>query len=199
MPHVPLERLIDYARGLGTAATRGHVLEHVLDCQLCAQCVERLSRLAAIVRAEDDAEPPDDVVDAAIALFRSLPSRENVPPAMGRLVFDSANEFPSDAAHPAARLLRFETPGDIELELLVTERQAGVSVSGQMTARTTGGSLTGSVSAYREPGHQVIASARSTDEGEFRLDYDLPVDVELRFIIAGLLAPILISVVPEPV
>jgi hypothetical protein len=198
VPHVALETLIDYARGLCSAANRADVLAHLLDCELCAGCAARLTRLAAIARVTPEAEPPVDVVNAAIALFHSLPSRTNVPPAMGRLVFDSANELPSDDAS-TARLLRFETPGDIELELLVTQRHAGVSVSGQVTARITGGPLTSSVSAYREPEHEVIASSKSSDEGEFRLDYDPPVDALLRFIIAGVLAPIHIFVIPEAV
>ena len=69
MTHVAFPTLVDYVRGLGSAASRVPVRRHLATCARCASAAASFARLTAIARADVDAEPPDAVVSAAIELF----------------------------------------------------------------------------------------------------------------------------------
>jgi hypothetical protein len=200
VPHVPLETLIDYVRALCPAAKQEEIRLHLAVCTACCGTAARVAQLTAVGDIADlPAEPPEDVVDAAIALFHTLPTRRNVLPELGQLVFDSALDFAPESAVAGTRFLRFATPGDVDVELLVTECGACVSVSGQVTERTTGGPLQSAVSAHRESGVRAIASAHSNEIGEFWLSYDRPAAAMFRFVIAGVLAPLRVHLTAEAV
>ena len=69
--HVPLGTLIDAIRGLGAPETVDAVRRHLSTCTRCVRTAARLGRVADLVRADADAAPPVDVVNSAIALFKS--------------------------------------------------------------------------------------------------------------------------------
>ncbi len=100
MTHVAFPTLVDYVRGLGSAASRVPVRRHLATCARCASAAASFARLTAIARADVDAEPPDAVVSAAIELF----DRRT---AVGRL---PVSHDWSSTAPPWARPLRRTRP-----------------------------------------------------------------------------------------
>ena len=198
MTHLPFGTMIDYVRDLGSGATREVVRAHLAECPRCAAAVTRLGRLAAIARAEAVSEPPDEVVNAAIALFNGPPPDHRSVADMARLVFDSASEQPPpqpDQTGASSRVLRFETADHgIDLHLLVTEYQVRVSVAGQITTRVANGPVIGAISAHRELGQRPLARTRFTDSGEFRLDYAPPAAAILQVVVSGSPLPITVVV-----
>ena len=200
--HVAFGTLVDYVRGLGTAAAREQVREHLSTCAHCEKTAGGLKRLAEIAAAEMDCEVPDEVVDDAIALFTAdaadrravedldtfFPDRPN---RGGYADESESNDFPA-ASQP--RFLRFEAPGgEIDVHLLVVVEAGVVSVSGQIVARN-GGPLDWEISAHRAPNRDAIGRTRATSGGLFQLRYDPPAMVLLRFHRSSDLAPVDISI-----
>jgi anti-sigma factor RsiW len=189
--HVAFGTLVDYVRGLGSAATREQVREHLTTCAHCEQTAVRLTQLAEIAAADADCEVPDEVVDEALALFTAdAADRLAIAAADGffssqprRAVYDDEPE--SDVAAPP-RFLRFAVPGgEIDVDLLLLEEPDGVSVSGQIVARTAGGPVDWEVSAHRGTGCEAIGSTRATEGGLFQLRYEPPAAAMLRFVNIG--------------
>jgi hypothetical protein len=192
--HLPFGTLVDYVRGLGTAAEREHVRMHLFTCPACERSASRLVRLADIASAEIDCCAPDEVVDDAIALFTSDPSSRQAVSDISGLVVDSSRRAayggePGDRGR--LRFLRFEAAGgEIDVHLLVIEERVGVSVAGQISARTTDRALDAEVSVHREGGQPPIAHTRANISGLFQLRYDAPAAVLLHFVFAGVPNPI---------
>jgi anti-sigma factor RsiW len=188
--HLPFGRLVDYVRGLGTAAEREHVRLHLFACPACERSASRLARLADIASAEIDCCAPDEVVDDAIALFTSDPSSRQAVSDISGLMVDSSRRAAYGGGEPGdrgrLRFLRFEAAGgEIDVHLLVIEERLSVSVAGQINARTTDGPLDAEVSAHRESGQPPIARTRANISGLFQLRYDAPAAALLHFVIAG--------------
>jgi len=186
--HVAFGTLVDYVRGLGSAAAREQVREHLETCSHCEHTAERLTRLAEMAAAEADCEVPDDVVEEAIALFtadaadrRALAGVESLFSSQTRHTpFDDEPE-PVIAARP--RFLRFAVPGgEIDVQLLVLDEDGAVSVSGQITSRKAGGPLDWEVTAHRGSSDDAIARTRATSGGLFQLRYEAPATALLRFV-----------------
>jgi hypothetical protein len=195
--HVAFGTLVDYVRGLGSAAAREEVREHLAACAHCEHTAERLTRLAEIAAADADCEVPDDVVDEAIALFtadaadrRALADVDKIFSSQTRRTpFD--DEEPESMASAPPRFLRFAAPGgEIDVHLLVIEESGGVSVSGQIISRRAGRPLDWEVTAHRGSSRETIGRTRATEGGLFQLHYDAPAAALLRFANAA---------VPEPV
>lgn len=201
--HVAFGTLVDYVRGLGTAAAREQVREHLSTCAHCEKTAAGLKRLAEIAAAEMDCEVPDDVVDDAIALFTAdAADRRAVAdldaffadrPGLGRYEDESdANDSPA-ASQP--RFLRFAAPGgEIDVHLLVIVETGVVSVSGQIVANRGGTPLDWEVSAHRGPGFDAIGRTRATSGGLFQLRYDAPAMALLRFNKSSGSAPVDIAI-----
>jgi hypothetical protein len=188
--HVAFGTLVDYVRGLGTAAAREQVREHLSICGHCEQTAGRLTRLAEIASADIDCDVPDDVVDEAIALFTSDASDRRALADLDLLVSGPPRAPRADEVAASAtaqpRFLRFAAPGgEIDVHLLVLEETGVVLVSGQIVARRPGAPLDWEVSAHRGPNRDVIGSTRATPGGLFQLRYDAPATALLRFVNAG--------------
>jgi anti-sigma factor RsiW len=193
--HVAFGTLVDYVRGLGSAAARQQVREHLSSCADCERAAGRLTRLAEIAAAELDYEVPDEVIEEAIGLFTSDPADRRAIADVGLFFSDPPRRTPDDEAIQSAgrppRFLRFAAPGgEIDVHLLVVEGRDGVSVSGQIIARKAGLRLDWQVSAHRGSSREAIGRTRATEGGLFQLRYDAPAEALLRFVNAG---------VPEPV
>jgi len=200
--HLAFGTLVDYVRGLGTAAAREQVREHLSTCAHCEKTAAGLKRLAEIAAAEMDCEVPDDVVDDAIALFTAdAADRRAVAdldaffadrPSRGRYEDESDSEESAAASQP--RFLRFAAPGgEIDVHLLVIVEAGVVTVSGQIVARN-GGPLDWEVSAHRAPNRDAIGRTRATSGGLFQLRYDPPAMALLRFNQSSDSAPVDISI-----
>jgi anti-sigma factor RsiW len=193
--HVAFGTLVDYVRGLGSAAAREQVREHLATCAHCEKTAGRLTRLTEIAAAEIDCEVPDDVVDEAIALFTADPSDRRALADVGELLSGPSTSGPYGVAHPARaqarpRFLRFAARGgEIDVQLLVIEERGGVSVSGQIFPRN-GGGADWEVTAHRTAREEAVGRTRATTGGLFQLHYDAPAAVLLRFVNAGAAAPV---------
>ena len=172
--HVAFGTLVDYVRGLGSAAAREQVREHLATCAHCEQTAGRLTQLAEIAAADADCDVPDDVVDEAIALFTK--------DTADRRALAGVDTIFSNQMRSAPRFLRFGVPGgEIDVHLLVLEEGGGVSVSGQIISRKAGGPLDWEVTAHRGSSREAIGRTRATEGGLFQLHYDAPAAALLRF------------------
>ena len=192
--HLPFGRLVDYVRGLGTAAARDQVREHLASCPQCDRSASRLTRLAEVAWADMDEMDdcvPDEVVDEAIALFPSDASDRLAVSDLGRLVSDPSRRgaFGGDVdLEPPhkRRFLRIAPGGsEIAVHLLVIENLHGVSIAGEISARTAGRPLDGAVSVHRGPGQPPIAETRASDGGLFHLRYRAPASALLHLVVGG--------------
>jgi hypothetical protein len=190
--HLSFGRLVDYVRGLGTAAARDQVREHLASCPQCEQSASRLTRLAEVAWSEMDACAPDEVVDEAIALFPADASDRLAVSDLGRLMSDPSRRraFGGDVdlepRHEQRRFLRIAPgSGEITLHLLVIEDVHGVSIAGEISARTAGRPLDGAVSVHRGPGQPPIAETRASDGGLFQLRYRAPAGAWLHLVVGG--------------
>ena len=202
--HVAFGTLVDYVRGLGSAAAREEVREHLAVCAHCERTASGLARLAEIAAAEMHCDVPDDVIDEAIALFTADPSDRQALTEIGGLFAGESRLAPLDDESRAVtagqpRFLSFALPGgEIDVRLLVVEEQDGVSVSGQIMARAAGSSAAGwEITAHRTAHDQSMAQARATTGGLFQLRYDLPAAALLRFVNAGTSTPVDVAIDPE--
>jgi len=189
--HLSFGRLVDYVRGLGTAATRDQVREHLAACPRCERSAGRLTRLAELVRSEMDVCAPDDVVDEAIALFPPDASDRLALSDLSRIMVDPSRRgaFGADVdleARPRRRFLRIAPDrGEIEVHLLVIADREGISIAGEISARTAGRPLDGAVSLHRAPGEPPIAETRASDGGLFQLRYSVPAGAWLHLVVGG--------------
>jgi hypothetical protein len=189
--HLSFGRLVDHVRGLGTAAARDQVREHLASCPQCERSASRLTRLAEVVRSEMDDCAPDHVVDEAIALFPSDASDRLALSDLSRIMVDPSRRRAFDAdvdlkPPPRRRYLRIAPGrGEIEVHLLVIEDLEGVSIAGEISARTAHRPLDGAVSAHRAPGEPPIAETRASDGGLFHLRHSAPAGAWLHLVVGG--------------
>jgi hypothetical protein len=200
--HVAFGTLVDYVRGLGPAAARERVREHLSTCAHCEQTASGLRRLAEIAAADIDGEVPDDVVDDAIALFTADPSDRRALADVDRFFTDRSRSTLDDESESRAqsqpRFLRFAPPdGEIDVHLLVIEEIGVVLVSGQIVARKDGAPLDWEVSAHRGPDRDAIGRTRATPGGLFQLRYDAPAAAVLRFVKADDSEPVVVPIDDE--
>jgi anti-sigma factor RsiW len=203
--HVAFGTLVDYVRGLGSAAAREQVREHLATCAHCEQTAGRLTLLTEIAAADADCEVPDDVVDEALALFTADAADRRALAGVDEIFSGQTRRTPLDDGEPETprrqsgqatgaappRFLRFAAPGgEIDVHLLVLEERGAVSVSGQIIARKAGGRLDWEVTAHRGTSPEAIGRTRATEAGLFQLHYDAPAAALLRFANAA---------APEPV
>jgi len=201
--HVAFGTLVDYVRGLGSAAAREQVRDHVATCAHCRQTAEGLMRLTEIAAADIDSEVPDDLVDEAIALFTSDASDRRALADVDRFFTDRSrstldDETPDFRAKGQPRFLRFAPPGaGFDVHLLVIEETTVVLVSGQIVARKAGEPVDLAVSVHRGPDRDTIGRTRATPAGLFQLRYDAPAAAVLRFINADDSEPVVVPIDDE--
>ena len=189
--HLSFGRLVDYVRGLGTAAARDQVRDHLAACPQCERSASRLARLAEAVRAEMDDCAPSEVVDEAIALFPTDASDRLALADLNRIMVDPSRRRAVGADvdredRPRRRFLRIAPDrSEIAVHLLVIEDLEGSVIAGEISARTAGGRLDGAVSVHRAPGEPPIAETRATDGGLFQLRYGAPAGAWLHVVVGG--------------
>jgi anti-sigma factor RsiW len=201
--HVAFGTLVDYVRGLGSAAAREQVRKHLSACAHCQQTADGLTHLTEIAAADIDCEVPDEVVDEAIALFTSDAADRRALADVDRFFTDRSRSTlddgtPHSRAKGQPRFLRFAPPGgEIDVHLLVIEETGVVVVSGQIVARKAGEPVDLEVSAHRGPDRDTIGRTRATPGGLFQLRYDAPAAAVLRFVNADDPAPVVVSIDDE--
>lgn len=168
---VPFESLADLVENRLAPARRAEVEAHVDACARCAEQVARLTRLTVLMRTDESADAPRDVLASAVGLFRARGAgrpgvRSLVERLVATLTFDSSRVAPafgvrsSGPASDSRQLIFNAGPHDIDLRL--ARRASGWSISGQVLGECAGGSV-------RAEGDAGEAAAELNDLCEFAL------------------------------
>lgn len=75
MEHYPIEAWIDQVRGCGSAESRDKMVRHAAECDQCRLLADRVWALQSTLIADRDGPVPDDVVEAAVRLFKTPSTR----------------------------------------------------------------------------------------------------------------------------
>lgn len=92
-PHILLEDMVDFARGLLSGAEADALRGHVVSCASCSAQMARIERLLALAGADTSEEVPPELVARAVRLIRQRRAALAPPPrrlALATLRFDSA-------------------------------------------------------------------------------------------------------------
>jgi hypothetical protein len=183
--HVPFERLADLAEGRAAGEEGRDDREHLAACADCAAQAAELARLATLMRADDSADAPRDVIYRAVGLFGARRTAAGRPGALRRLVaalsFDSGAHAPAyglRSASAAARQLLF-TAGDLDVDLRLAEEGGGWVVSGQVL----GPCAAGRAEVYDAETDELVAGAGLNSLCEFALPRLAAGDYTLRLVL----------------
>jgi len=83
LAHYPIEAWIDQVRGCGSAESRDEMIRHAAECDQCRRLADRVWALQSTLIADRDGPVPDEVVEAAVRLFKVPPKRRR-PKAHGK-------------------------------------------------------------------------------------------------------------------
>lgn len=147
--HPPFERLADLAEGRLAGENGRAARAHLDGCAVCAVQVEQLARLASLMRADESADAPRDLIFNAVQLFSARRAAPAESPGLLRrvvaaLTFDSSTQAPafglrSGHAAPARQMLF--SAGDYDLDLRLAAGGEGWTVSGQVLGPCDGGEV----------------------------------------------------------
>ena len=183
--HFTFEAWADFLRGIGQPAGRVEMARHLESgCPRCRAVVAALSTVGDVVRDDSAFPVPDDLFRRARAIFpQPAGGRPDDMRRVGRLVYDSlAASVPAGvrATDSAARDLRYETPDAwIDLRFARHRGSRRVLLTGQITPRVEPDAAIGIVVLVVE-GTVVLATAITTDFGEFQLEYEPSARTRLR-------------------
>src|ERR1043165_6406512 len=94
--HIPFERLVDLAEGRIAPEESRDASAHLKTCAACAGQLAQVERLAGLMRADNSADAPRDVLAGAINLFAARPTREGfLRRVVAALSFDSGEVRPA--------------------------------------------------------------------------------------------------------
>jgi hypothetical protein len=186
MPHLSLEELTDFARGIAPSGMAMRVREHLsAGCEDCARVATMLQRVAEAAAQEARYEPDPGSVRIAKAHFAILGPRASKLRELLPLVFDSlAAPAPAGirAALITSRQLLYRKDNraiDIRLEH-APEHHDGILV-GQVLDSGHAGRNVGSILVEMLSGGKVVASTATTTFGEFQFLYPPDQEIELCF------------------
>jgi len=187
--HFTFEQWADFLRGIGLPAGRVEMARHLdSGCPRCSGVVAALSTVGDVVRDDGAFPVPDDLFRRARAIFpQPAGGHPDDMRPVGRLVHDSlAASVPAGvrATDSAARDLRYETPDAwIDVRLARDRGSRRVLLTGQITPRVEPDAAIGIVVLVVE-GTVVLATAITTDFGEFQLEYEPSARTRLRIPLA---------------
>ena len=170
--HIAFERLADMVEGRLPAEETEGLRAHLADCKRCSARAAELERVTTLMRADNSADAPRDLVFNAIQLFHSRRT-ESAPGLLRRilaaLTFDSSTRTPafgvrSGQAAPARQMLF--GAGDFDVDLRLAAGEEGWTVSGQVLGPCAGGSVEAFASGASE---EPAARASLNDLCEFTL------------------------------
>jgi hypothetical protein len=180
--HEPIERWVDFVRGLVPDADRFALQQHLdSGCRQCLGIVERLSLTGVSLR---EAEVPDAVLDRALKLFPRLPSESpnegssRLRRLVAVLTFDSLSDpLPSGVrgGGSAARRLAYQAE-DLAIDVLVDTDpvRRSAALSGQVSSvgpDTTGSGGPSMVQLISRKA--TLQETECTAFGEFQFEFDL--------------------------
>lgn len=192
MNHFDISNWTDFARGCAADPDRVAMAAHLASgCRRCGATVSLMQRVVVSTRADQDYEPPADVVRCvkAISALQRPRSTSVAARLVARLVFDSfRNPLPAGmrAEDRVSRHTLYEA-GDFFLDLRLEQEQESsfATLVGQLTNRSDPDSALAGAPVLLMTGKDIVAHAVYNRFGEFQMDY--PPARHLRLCIA--LAP----------
>jgi hypothetical protein len=172
--HPPLEQLADLAEGRLDAEREREARAHLSSCRECAGQVATLESVTQLMRSDDSADAPRDVIFGAVRLFDSRRAAADERPGLLRrlvaaLAFDSGSQRPAyglRSGQPgAARQLLFSAGEGLDLDVRMEEGAGGWLVAGQVLGACEGGRA----EAFAEGSDEPVAGADLNELCEFAL------------------------------
>lgn len=142
-PHIPLDQLVDFARGQLPGAERQAIQNHITSCSSCTAQLSRLEQLLALASTETGDKMPSPVVARALQLWRERRAALTPPPRrriLATLRFDSALAplaLGRRGGPGAARQLMF-TAEQQDVDVRIKPSGAGWVVWGQLLGAAAG-------------------------------------------------------------
>ncbi len=176
MKHFDLAQWTDFVRGLASQSDHGAIEEHLATgCIECREWVNLFTRVAAA--AAGSRHVPESLAERARAVFEARHS-EQLPalPRLGaRLAYDSFRDpLPAGvrSTQPTSRQALFQA-GDycLDLRLETDPNEREFTLIGQIANRKMPGEQMADIPVFLLSGDDVLLSARSTEFGEFHIEY----------------------------
>lgn len=185
MSHYDLSVWTDYARGLAPAEVAAHMSRHLGQCTLCAYVANLLQRASETGAADRAFEPPAAIVASAECIFPGAVSHAALAKT-GRMwagLRQVASELRWDSLEgtvpegvrslrPDSRHVAYQA-GNYALDLWFDSDPAtsAMTVTGQIADETAPDVPMRDTKAILLAGNQLLASATTTEFGEFSLRY----------------------------
>jgi len=195
MRHFTAGRWADFLRGLGGASERAAMEAHLASgCRACGRMITLLDRFARIARAEQDREPPEQVLRRAQALCPTPASRPQPSwvEALARLVYDSARDpLPAGVRASQRPGLALYEGSDWAVDLQVIRERGGrgarpwLAVIGQVVDRRPGWRAAPELPVVLLTGGEVVARTVTNTRGEFHLDCEPRQGLRLQVCLEG--------------
>lgn len=132
-PHIPLETLADIVEDRATRGALESAMAHIATCSACNHTLRRLRELILIMRSDNVADAPRDVLLSAINIF-SRERQAPLPRIIATLIFDSRHARPAfgiRSIHTKSRQLLYSAQ-QTDLDLRITIQNEECVVAGQI-------------------------------------------------------------------
>lgn len=171
--HIRFEQLVDLVEGRLSPEEAARVERLVAASEQYTAELAALRHMIQLMRADESADAPPEVIARAVRLFRPGLAPERRPSLRERIIaaltFDSGQmplAFGVRGAPPEARQMLF-TANDYKLDVRITPRAQGWQVAGQVLGTTAQTALSGEV--LLQGAHGSSAQAALSALGEFAL------------------------------
>jgi hypothetical protein len=131
--HISLGTLADVIENRATSATLQAVRTHVATCSECGETLQRLERLIMMMRSDEAADAPRDLLMSAIKLFPPGAPRP-LRRIVATLIFDSRKAMPvfgMRSVRSSSRQLLYSAQ-QTDLDLRITIQNDECIVAGQV-------------------------------------------------------------------
>ena len=172
MSHFETEQWMDFLRKATSKADRSAMETHLASgCARCGRTVKVLQGVTAIAQAENQFEPPANLVRVAKALYRPQQSERLV----ARLVYDSFRQPLPAGVRSQDRITRqalFEAGGySVHLRVEHHGTSEIATLMGQLGNRESPGAPADDVQVRLKTRKKIIATTSCNSFGEFHLAY----------------------------
>ena len=190
--HYEITQWADFARGLVTGAAKMEMQRHLASgCTRCSRIETLLNRVVKATAADAACEVPEDVTQAALAIFSlQQPGKAPLlPRILARLVYDSFLQPLPAGVRAQQRLSRqaMYEAGDycVDLRLEQEPGSSQVTMVGQVADRGQARQPLQEAPVMLMSGREVVARAVSNRFGEFQIEYQPRKSLRLHVSVEG--------------
>jgi len=144
--HIPFAQVVDLVEGRLSTVAQAQALAHTAACARCAAEIDGIKHVIGLMRADTADDPPAQVVNLAVGLFRTRRAPEPIA-ARRRLLtalrFDSWRTLPQAGMRGGTRSERhllFNAEG-FDVDVRITRSGEVWTISGQVLGPEQGGQV----------------------------------------------------------